>query len=418
MTKNAPSYPHLTDEYEPTNPALWERVKEVARGDVEELTVGGRTIHRPADKYIWPSPPASAWAVKQYNGFGGNWRRTGMDQQLQILRAGGVASTKTDAEHEGMAKLEAQGLARKAGTSGGYQLWVGGPKLQEDVCTRTYLNEAGFSQYTLDRYAARLNTLLDSLQGWRTKALSGSLKIALVRPQEAPLTAIYRESDDTIYVKASISLLAPDKYGSATYQVLRELGRRYDVLHGCRADFSDPKWQVTKYASDRAQDPRRVFAELFAIGHMGQEGSWDSAIVSTFETMMGAGGRDVSTGLDPATLRDILKTLTKRKVKDFPVHLESFRARAGRDGEWDAEAWIGYEFPKAIPVQEGKKPVLSSLQLVFKYDPSKGVDLVAYAKSPAMGIKRKIYENHRIAGNYERALQAMLLSYQPEIMWK
>jgi hypothetical protein len=70
-----PAFHHLTDEYEPTNPNLWEKVLDVARGDAEELTIGNRTIHKPTYRFVWPSPPASAWAVKQYNGFGGNWRK-------------------------------------------------------------------------------------------------------------------------------------------------------------------------------------------------------------------------------------------------------------------------------------------------------------------------------------------------------
>lgn len=73
----APSFPHLTDEWEPTNENLWGRVLEVARGDAKRYQQGDRVINSPnrgRGYYPWPHPKGIAWAVKQYNGFGGKWR--------------------------------------------------------------------------------------------------------------------------------------------------------------------------------------------------------------------------------------------------------------------------------------------------------------------------------------------------------
>ncbi len=74
---SAPAYWHLTDDHVPTNPTLWQVVLDVARGKRREYTQGDRTIHSPnrckGFKH-WPNPRGIAWAIKQYNGFGGNWK--------------------------------------------------------------------------------------------------------------------------------------------------------------------------------------------------------------------------------------------------------------------------------------------------------------------------------------------------------
>lgn len=77
--KRKPSFPNLVDEYEPTDPALWERVLEVASGDRRDYTQGDRTINSPNDgrgyRGMPSNPKGIAWAVKQYKGFDGNFRK-------------------------------------------------------------------------------------------------------------------------------------------------------------------------------------------------------------------------------------------------------------------------------------------------------------------------------------------------------
>jgi hypothetical protein len=79
--QNAPSKPYLTDTYNATDQNLWERVLMVARGDLRYMTRvgpnGPRTIHAPNHGLgyrHWPNMRAVAWAVKQYNGYGGRWK--------------------------------------------------------------------------------------------------------------------------------------------------------------------------------------------------------------------------------------------------------------------------------------------------------------------------------------------------------
>ena len=83
----APSKPYMTDEWEATDRRLWLRVLDVARGRKREMTrvgpKGPRTIHAPNKGRgfrHWPNPKAMAWAVKQYNGYGGQWEPRGEDK--------------------------------------------------------------------------------------------------------------------------------------------------------------------------------------------------------------------------------------------------------------------------------------------------------------------------------------------------
>ncbi|KKK71810.1 hypothetical protein LCGC14_2910160, partial [marine sediment metagenome] len=74
----APSKTFLTDQYEPTNETLWAAVLDVAQGKKREMTLGDRTIHAPNNGggyKPWPHPMGSAWAIKQYKGFGGAFRK-------------------------------------------------------------------------------------------------------------------------------------------------------------------------------------------------------------------------------------------------------------------------------------------------------------------------------------------------------
>lgn len=77
----APSKPYLTDKYDPTDPVLWDKVLQVARGDLRYFTRvgpdGPRTINAPNHGRgfrHWPNPKAVAWAIKQYNGYGSGWK--------------------------------------------------------------------------------------------------------------------------------------------------------------------------------------------------------------------------------------------------------------------------------------------------------------------------------------------------------
>lgn len=531
MVKRAPSFPHLTDEYEPTNPPLWEKVKAVARGDSESLTMGGRTITRPKNRYIWPSPPASAWAIKQYNGFGGGWHKKAI---LRVLEAGGIVSAKTEPEVTLLHRLARECLVQRlelgyweatprllraalgddlrrnmttllqnynendAKALGAWiedkfrvespktprgakdlketakkMVWVlkyrmnqsqpGSeekvrnevaadwakiePRLDEfvnkftdeggtivpkemTVGNVTYVNRAGVTEPNLRKYAKRLGALFFSLQGWRAKAVKGNFRVVLASPKDFQGTAggKYRQSEDALYVRTTPAVLKRGSgYGSFDYIVVHELGHRYDKVYGSGFDFDRQEWWTTPYSrKDGFGGLSESFAELFALGHFKLKGPWDPK-VEKFEALMTTGkmsSRIVSRWkqalqeLDPRSLKKIIEQAVRR-TRDFEAHLTKFRGRKGSHGKWTAEAFVEYKFPaNRIPVQPGRVPVLAPLRLFFEFDPTKAMTLVADVKSPTLGITKKVYENHRITGDYERTIRSVLLSHQPEVVWK
>lgn len=122
----APSKPYLTDEYEPTDVHLWEKCLEVVNGKRREFTRNERTIHSPnhgRGYHHMPNPKGIAWAVKQYNGFGGAWksRTDGVAHtaELRILAHGGVVV----APKGELDALAASGLARVVGEAYGRVYW-------------------------------------------------------------------------------------------------------------------------------------------------------------------------------------------------------------------------------------------------------------------------------------------------------
>lgn len=128
--RNAPSKPYFTDEYKPTDPVLWERCLEVVNGKRRWYTQSGRTINSPNHGRGYrhmPNPKGIAWAVKQYNGFGGGWKsRKDEDEtgeahtaQLRILGRGGVVVARPGELDD----LRTQGLARVAGEAHGRVYW-------------------------------------------------------------------------------------------------------------------------------------------------------------------------------------------------------------------------------------------------------------------------------------------------------
>jgi hypothetical protein len=145
----APSYPYPTDQYEPTRPELWRDVLEVATGRRRELRIGDRTIHSPNEGQGFDNMPHNpngiAWAVKQYNGFMGGWRKkeaTMPDtdtsdnpikqpeftvfqrQSLQRMGLGGVVVTDHFETHCQMQELQAQRLVMgSAGKKPGQYFW-------------------------------------------------------------------------------------------------------------------------------------------------------------------------------------------------------------------------------------------------------------------------------------------------------
>jgi hypothetical protein len=74
-----PSLPQPVDEYQPTDQNLWKTVLEVASGDRLKYERNDRTINAPNGtrgyRNMPHNPKGIAWAVKQYKGFGGHFKK-------------------------------------------------------------------------------------------------------------------------------------------------------------------------------------------------------------------------------------------------------------------------------------------------------------------------------------------------------
>lgn len=143
-----PAKPYQTDEYGATNEHLWEKVLQVARGDRRQFSYGDRTIHAPNHGRgfrHWPSPKATAWAVKQYNGFNGGWKKKDLEQReagLKLLQQAGlgILATKVATEEQTAAEeLKKSGYVRLARVQGDWHYWTatwaGGRILRASLAT-------------------------------------------------------------------------------------------------------------------------------------------------------------------------------------------------------------------------------------------------------------------------------------------
>jgi hypothetical protein len=79
---------HLASDNEPTNPDLWEKAQELARGERKKLK--DKSAPNEGDGFKkWPSAYAVGWAVKVYNELGGGWKKkAGLDDWFQGSKPG------------------------------------------------------------------------------------------------------------------------------------------------------------------------------------------------------------------------------------------------------------------------------------------------------------------------------------------
>jgi hypothetical protein len=151
----------------------------------------------------------------------------------------------------------------------------------------TYLNLVGFDEKKLKTYVAALEKVFDEVKGWRRKALSGGIRVALAGPSEFHGTAagVYKSAQDTLFVRATPNVLKRTQgtYGAFDYIIVHELGHRYDRKVGPGFDFERQEWWTSRYSQKEGE----TFAELFAISNFGMKGDWNQAVVEKFNELMG-----------------------------------------------------------------------------------------------------------------------------------
>jgi len=124
--KHAPSTPNPSGDWKATDRSLWKSVLEVASGGKRHLTRGDRTINSPNNgsgyRNMPQNPMGIAWAVKQYNGFGGNWGKKAAF--LTPMRLGAVVVTvPIEEQHWMLWHLQKQGLVKLASVASPRHYW-------------------------------------------------------------------------------------------------------------------------------------------------------------------------------------------------------------------------------------------------------------------------------------------------------
>jgi hypothetical protein len=299
----------------------------------------------------WPSGKATAWCVKQYNHLGGNWRpkkgETG--KEARVIVAGLAEKLRSSMEYlladeyeladarEVADYLEANFRFKSPRTPKGQKhlkdevskMWwslkhgteahranvesawretvephlddlvryfsdEGGVSVPKNiqVGSTTYTNSAGLDEAKLRKYAERIEVVLAKIHGWRSKALHRNLTVNLASPRDfrGTVSGKYLSAKDVLQVRASPQILKRDAgYASFEYILVHELGHRFEKFFRLPTDFDKPEWFTSKYSMTESMTGSESFAELFAIGHFGLTGNWDSGKVERFEKLMSTG---------------------------------------------------------------------------------------------------------------------------------
>jgi len=233
----------------------------------------------------------------------------------------------------------------------------GGTAVVKDIKTShaTYRNLRGLSTPTFKKYVKSLDQLFGTLRGWRKKALTGNLTVALAGPESFRGTAggFYRESEDTLYVRATPKVMkrTPGLYGSPDYILIHELGHRYEAKVQVSGMYGS-SWYTTRYSMTDSMAGNEAFAELFALGHFGitKVRNYEFAdVIERFEKVMAGSGR-VATKSDAEEEEEEVERLNrpapKKKPPRYDLRRETVKERDPDlvpEGEKDPDLSLNYK---------------------------------------------------------------------------
>ena len=148
---------------------------------------------------------------------------------------------------------------------------AGGSTMLREIRTSiaTYRNLKGLSTGAFQKYVQSLDATFGALTGWRRKALSNGLTVALAGPDVFRGTAAgkYNIQGDILFIRATPAVMkrSGNQYASPEYIIIHELGHRYEKLYGApNVPFTTPYSR-----SEGAFGQSEAFAEMFALGHFG-----------------------------------------------------------------------------------------------------------------------------------------------------
>lgn len=128
-TSGVVTKPNPQDAWLPTNTGLWERVNQLAQGELKEIKGKDTVYHALRDGAgfkQWPSPRATGWCVRIYNLMGGRWRKQG--ETRSVLLTGNMIERVTERHQTKLAKMLGEDIRRSMCR---YQ---SGPDLKWNAC--------------------------------------------------------------------------------------------------------------------------------------------------------------------------------------------------------------------------------------------------------------------------------------------
>lgn len=206
------------------------------------------------------------------------WLKNGLAQQADPERIRSTIEASWEDVRRRLADL-VKYFSSEGGRDVPKELKIGG---------NTYVNVSGFDASTLEKYAKRLESVFDTLKGWRKKALKvrGGVRVALAGPGDFRGTSKgkYKTDQDTLYVRATPEVLKRSgaTYGSFEYIITHELGHRYQHKYRMSVDFDKPDWWTSKYSHNEGES----FAELFALSNFDIKGYGSDEVLTRFENLM------------------------------------------------------------------------------------------------------------------------------------
>jgi hypothetical protein len=192
------------------------------------------------------------------------------------------ARIETEQVWESKLKTKADDLVKFFSDAGGTVV----PK-ELKVGSNTFINQIGFNEATLAKYAKAMEQVFDELRGWRKKALSGGVTVVFADPKQfnGTVTGKYKRAEDLLLIRATPHVLKRTKgtYAAFDYIVVHELGHRYENKNRLPEDFDRPHWWTSRYSKSEGE----AFSELFAISNFDLKGTWDPVVVKRFDDIMG-----------------------------------------------------------------------------------------------------------------------------------
>lgn len=146
----------------------------------------------------------------------------------------------------------------------------------------TIHNESSMSEKMFKQKAKAIGDFLKSLKGFHKKVLAKPLDVYFKPSRSMKARAVYKNDLDQIWLKSSAKI--NELYGHLLYQILHELGHRYDRMYGLPKGWTTDIF-TTRYSIQKG-NTEEAFAELFALSHWPKQYKEYEDKINLFKEMM------------------------------------------------------------------------------------------------------------------------------------